>query len=118
MQSLSELSNNIKAKKRDVPDEEDSDLLFLRSLLPDMKKLSDAKKNKFKQRIFAVYDEIINEAHGSYFQNQSLNTSIVSDSANYSNPSVLSNADKSVMTIVDYETGKLNTDLINATVSE
>lgn len=40
-------------------DQEDSDLLFLKSLLPDMKKLDDVQKRRYKQRILALYDEII-----------------------------------------------------------
>lgn len=38
-----------------------SNPFFLKSLLPDMKKLNYAQKRRYKQRILGLYDEIINE---------------------------------------------------------
>lgn len=61
VQYLTALSNKYNTKKKQSSDEEDGNLLFLRSLLPDLKKLTDAQKRRFKQRIFVLYDEIVNE---------------------------------------------------------
>lgn len=63
VQCLTALSNkyNANTKKKESSDEEDADLLFLRSLLPDLKKLNDAQKRRFKQRVFALFDDILNE---------------------------------------------------------
>lgn len=63
VQCLSDLSSKYKRKVNEPPDEEDSDLLFLKSLLPDMKKLNDAQKRRYKQRVLALYDEIISEQY-------------------------------------------------------
>lgn len=63
VQCLTALSNkyNANTKKKESSDEEDADLLFLRSLLPDLKKINDAQKRRFKQRVFALFDDILNE---------------------------------------------------------
>lgn len=63
IQSTESLNNKyiLNTKRKESSDEEDSDLLFLKSLLPDLKKLNDAQKRRFKQRIFVLYDEILNE---------------------------------------------------------
>lgn len=63
VQCLNALSNkyNANTKTKESSDQEDSDLLFLRSLLPDLKKLTDAQKRRFKQRVFALFDDILNE---------------------------------------------------------
>ncbi|KAG5887899.1 hypothetical protein JTB14_018951 [Gonioctena quinquepunctata] len=58
---MNDLSAKHKRKINESTDEEDSDLLFLKSLLPYMKNLNDAQKRRYKQRILGLYDEIINE---------------------------------------------------------
>lgn len=60
---LNALSNkyNVNIEKKELSVEEDADLLFLKSLLPDLKKLNDAQKRQFKKRIFVLYDDILNE---------------------------------------------------------
>lgn len=42
-------------------EEECSDSLFLRSLLPDLKKLNDKQKRKYKQRALQLFDDILDE---------------------------------------------------------
>lgn len=59
VQCLNDLSTKYKRKMNEPPVEEDSDLLFLKSLLPDMKKLDDVQKRRYKQRILSLYDEVI-----------------------------------------------------------
>lgn len=42
--------------------EEDADLLFLRSLLPEVKRLSDKKKRTFKRKVLTLLDELLDDA--------------------------------------------------------
>lgn len=48
-------------KKKIVPEEEDPDLFFLKSLLPDMKSMNDNQKRRFKMQMISVAESILSE---------------------------------------------------------
>lgn len=48
------------AKKRRAEEEaEDADISFLKSLVPDMKKMNDRQKNRFKRNVLSAIDDIL-----------------------------------------------------------
>jgi len=58
-------------KKKIVPEEEDPDLFFLKSLLPDMKSMNDDQKRRYKMQMISVAGSILSEPKLSSNQQQS-----------------------------------------------
>lgn len=52
---------NLKKKTDDI---EDPKRMFLLSLLPDIKAMSESQMRKFKRRVLALVDEILEESPG------------------------------------------------------
>lgn len=49
------------SKKKMVPEEDDSDFCFLRSLLPDLKKMDDDQKRQYKIQMISAAGTILNK---------------------------------------------------------
>lgn len=74
------LDNCILAKKRDVDESiNDADLLFFKSLLPDVRQMTRQEKRSFKISVLNLIDKILNEKESAMSIENDIPCAIVKD---------------------------------------